>query len=463
METIIHLEGLHTDADTTDIEEFFKGLNVSDIQIVRGERGEAYIVFVSDNDAREAMKKSGSCIKNKRIVLSLSNKTEMLCAFEVYRKKVERTLEAAKQQSRKRKVEMFLAQPASLYVYLTGISQDTKEAAIIDFFTSLAVEQIIFCKGRDGSKTGNGFVKFTNAAHASEAVRFNQCLLNNKSLGVISATEEQWVNAGGTVEKNSKIREGFTKAIATVHHPPIHHPLIHHPPIHHPPIHQPPIHQPPIHQPPIHQPPIQQPPIQQQPLYIYILNLPPNVKKSDIRDLLEVPQLEDFNISILKSSAKGEGFVKLKNESQYQMALLAHGKHLHDYRISILPISKKVMLDIAVTYTVTSLSKDMSAVPCPQRCIHMKDLFPAATKQHIQEFFDGFPIEEYDIFLKYDKTGYFSGEALVRFPTEKVAKCAARLNKEWFMGKEVLLNSITEDQIKAFIGDASFEPTLAKH
>ncbi|NP_001039079.1 RNA binding motif protein 12B gene 1 [Xenopus tropicalis] len=418
METIVRLEGLHADADSTDIEEFFKGFNVSDIQIVRGERGEAFIVFGSDNHAREAIKKTGSWIKNKRILLTLSNKTEMLCAFEVYRKKVVQTLEAAKQQSRKRKVDMLLAQPGSLYVYLSGISQETKEAGIIDFFKSLAVEQIIFCKGRDGSKTGNGFVKFTNVVHANEALKFNKCLLDKQCLSVISASEEQWVNAGGTLEKTSKIREGFTNVIASMH---------------------------------------------QQQFYIYLLNLPPKVKKSDIRDLLEDPQLEDFNISLLTSSSKGEGFVMFKNESQYQAALLAHGKHLHDYRISILPISKKVMLDIAVSYTISSLPKDMSTVPCPQRCVHMKNLSRGVTKQHIQEFFDGFPIEEYDIFLKYDKSGYFSGEALVRFPTEKVSVCAARLNKEWFMGTEVLLNNITEDQIKAFIGDASHEPTFAKH
>ncbi|NP_001088388.1 uncharacterized protein LOC495241 isoform X1 [Xenopus laevis] len=419
MDKIIRLEGLHVAADSTDIEEFFKGLSVSDIQIVRGERGEAYIVFASDMDARLAMKKSGSCIKNKSIVLSPSNNIEMLCAFEAYRKKVEKTLEAAKQQSRKRKLEkMPLAQPGSLYVCLTGMSQDTKEADIIDLFNSLAVEQIIFYRGRDGSKTGSGFVKFTNAAHATEAARFNIRILGKKCLSVTIATEEQWVKAGGTVEKTSKIREGLTSTITSV---------------------------------------------QQQPLYIYLLNLPPKVQKSNIRDLLEVPQLEDFNISLLKSSAKGEGFVMLKNETQYQMALLAHGKYLHDYRISILPISKKVMLDIAVSYTISSLSKDMSAFPCPQRCIHMKNLSPGVTKQHIQEFFDGFPIEEYDIFLKYDKIGYFSREALVRFPTEKVAICAARLNKEWFMGTEVSLNSITEDQIRAFIGDASHEPTFAIH
>ncbi|KAG8441837.1 hypothetical protein GDO86_010859 [Hymenochirus boettgeri] len=415
MTTIVRLEGLHETADTTDIDQFFKGFCVCDIQIVRGERGEAFVVFASDEDVQFAMKKSGSRIKDKRVLLSLSNKAEMLQAIEQYRKKVEETLEVARQQTKKKKLIMLLKQPSTFYVYLTGIAQTTTEHDIKIFFKHLSIREILIPTGPDGSRTGNAFVKFASESHANEALKLHKQQLSNRCVGVMRASEEQWVRGGGAISESAK------PGLLGMH------------------------------------------PTDSQQFFIYLINLPPLVTKNDIRVFLEDPQIDDFNISILKNSA----FVMLKNEMQQQMALWADGKAMYDYRVSVFPIFKQSMLDIAVSHAIAAAKRELQNLrpnnPSLQRCIHMKNLFPGATKLHIQEFFDGFPLQENDIFLRYDGNGYSTGEALVRFPTEKVAVCAARLNKEWFMGTEVFLRCISEDEMKAYIGSNVYESNFPRH
>ncbi|CAF3197749.1 unnamed protein product [Rotaria sp. Silwood2] len=75
---IIRLQNLPNEARAVDIRRFFTGLNIPDggVHVVGGEKGDAFINFSSDDDARQAMMKSGSICGNP-IKLFLSSRSEM--------------------------------------------------------------------------------------------------------------------------------------------------------------------------------------------------------------------------------------------------------------------------------------------------------------------------------------------------------------------------------------------------
>lgn len=79
MSIIIRLQNLPINAKSGDIRNFFSGLRIPDggVHILGGEMGDAFIAFMSDEDARLAMRKDGGKIKGARVKLFLSSHMEM--------------------------------------------------------------------------------------------------------------------------------------------------------------------------------------------------------------------------------------------------------------------------------------------------------------------------------------------------------------------------------------------------
>ncbi|XP_053663832.1 putative uncharacterized protein DDB_G0289263 [Anopheles marshallii] len=88
MSVIIRLQNLPLAANASDVRSFFKGLSIPDggVHIVGGARGDAFIAFSTDEDARQAMSLNGGYIKNGPISLLLSSRTEMQKVIEQARK-----------------------------------------------------------------------------------------------------------------------------------------------------------------------------------------------------------------------------------------------------------------------------------------------------------------------------------------------------------------------------------------
>lgn len=76
---IIRLQNLPLEARSIDIRRFFEGLLIPDggVHIIGGERGDAFIAFQSDEDARQAMIRNMKVLCGAQIQLFLSSKTEM--------------------------------------------------------------------------------------------------------------------------------------------------------------------------------------------------------------------------------------------------------------------------------------------------------------------------------------------------------------------------------------------------
>lgn len=79
MSVIIRLQNLPWSASALDIRQFFSGLKIPDggVHIIGGDKGDAFIAFSTDEDARQAMMKNGGKIGESTIQLFLSSKTEM--------------------------------------------------------------------------------------------------------------------------------------------------------------------------------------------------------------------------------------------------------------------------------------------------------------------------------------------------------------------------------------------------
>ncbi|KAG8187800.1 hypothetical protein JTE90_025838 [Oedothorax gibbosus] len=79
MSIIIRLQNLPLSAKSRDIRQFFGSLNIPNggVHIVGGEKGDAFIVFTSDEDARVAMRLDGKRILENKVKLYLSSQMEM--------------------------------------------------------------------------------------------------------------------------------------------------------------------------------------------------------------------------------------------------------------------------------------------------------------------------------------------------------------------------------------------------
>lgn len=79
MSVIIRLQNLPWNANALDIRQFFYSLSIPDggVHIIGGEKGDAFIAFSTDEDARRAMMNDGGKINELPIRLFLSSKAEM--------------------------------------------------------------------------------------------------------------------------------------------------------------------------------------------------------------------------------------------------------------------------------------------------------------------------------------------------------------------------------------------------
>ncbi|XP_076370965.1 uncharacterized protein LOC143256940 [Tachypleus tridentatus] len=84
MSVIIRLQNLPWSANSLDIRRFFNGLSIPEggVHIVGGEKGDAFIAFGTDEDARQAMERDGGRIREVKVKLFLSSRTEMQRVIE---------------------------------------------------------------------------------------------------------------------------------------------------------------------------------------------------------------------------------------------------------------------------------------------------------------------------------------------------------------------------------------------
>ncbi|XP_056378296.1 RNA-binding protein 12B [Hyla sarda] len=453
MAVVIRLQGLPVVAGSADIRRFFSGLQIPDggVHIIGGNLGEAFIIFSTDEDARRAMSRTGGVIKASNIQLFLSSKAEMQNTLEMSRKTNKNPKHPAVPPSGDKNRSAMMKRGATqnkseknydfdmksigskhsdthsqkydkkevngsdddFYRYLFGLPYGANEDDVRNFFKGLNVVDMIFLLRTNGQKNGNCFVKFGSIKDAEEAMKFNNEYIGHRFISISKTTEEKWVKAGGTVGevhvKQAKRRERSRS------------------------------------------------PLNQQ-LYVHLKNLSFGVEKGDLRLFFGAPDIADSEIKFLldkNNHRTREGFVMLKSERQFEKCLHLHKSMLKGRPVFISPIARKAMLDLIESYETQIQPEGAYENPSEESsnlktCIYVRNFPFDVNKAEVQKFFSGFPLHEADIFLLFDNKGVGLGEALVRFPSEEEAIHAEGLNRQLFLGTEVLLRRISDEQMRDF-------------
>ncbi|XP_053571172.1 RNA-binding protein 12B-A [Bombina bombina] len=498
MAVVIRLQGLPNLAGSVDIRNFFSGLNIPDggVHIIGGKLGEAFIIFATDEDARRAMSRTGGFIKKSHVQLFLSSMAELQGTLDMNRKggrhfesgaaDVSKLLAVIKKGIHQNKfddrnlVDDFdrvrhnestpksnyygreetssFKEEDSVYLFLYGLPYSVSVDEIKNFFHGLAVIDVHLVKRPNGLFSGNGYVKFGSVQDANAGLQLNNEYIGHRFISIKKCTEEEWINAGGKVqqvrESVHKGREnpfkspndGFSKIRSHSRSPPRKLRARSRSP-------------------------------QNQQFYIHLKNLPYGVEKKEIKYFFGEPDMPETHIKFLldkRNNRSREGFVMLQNERQYQKCLDLNKNMLSGRPIFILPISRKAVVELIESYERqtppkrdNSQERNISAMnfrDSPVRkCIYVRNFPFDISKREVQAFFGAYSVSEEDIALLYDGKGLGLGEALITFPSEQKALLAESLNRQKYLGTEVLLTRISDEQKKEFGSSASRNsPTYRK-
>ncbi|XP_034278329.1 RNA-binding protein 12B [Pantherophis guttatus] len=212
--------------------------------------------------------------------------------------------------------------------------------------------------------------------------------------------------------------------------------------------------------------------------YIYLKNLSAAVKKKDLRVFFEALTLMNKDITFLKAHYKArnkDAIITLRSEEAYTASLTYHKLELFGRQVYIFPVSKKRVEEAIGSsevkrspegYRHVKDKNNQDGYLGSKTCVYVRNFPFDVTNVEVQKFFAGFNIDDNDIYLLYDDKGVGLGEALVKFRTENQARKAESLNRRCFLGTEVLLRCIPEEQMQEFginISSASNEKMQGHH
>ncbi|NXG75476.1 RB12B protein, partial [Baryphthengus martii] len=506
MAVVIRLQGLPVVAGPADIRRFFLGLNIPDggVHIIGGEMGEAFIIFATDEDARRAMSCSGGFIKDSRIELFLSSKAEMQNTIEMSRKRFDRGGRETMSGSRRigtngsgasgvgdfphlvtafpkginkpgygppnhpeagfhtngtRHSDLGMPKssyqsikdshpfnPDDLYLFLRGIPYSATEDEVRAFLSGICVDGVILIKHRNGLNNGDCLVRCATPGDALEGLKRHRQYMGQRFIEISPTTEERWIEYGGRVDMPDEMdhflcEDRSPRSSGYMHSRKHSH----------------------SRSPRRQRTRSRSSPTQE--YYIHLRNLSTNLEKRDLRDFFPDLDICSKQIKLLTDKHQRrtrDAFVMLRSERDYKAALECHRKVLLNRPVYIFPISRKSMLKI-IDSCERKRSQDRDhpgqAVseksyreghPGPKLCVYVRNFPFDVSKLEVQKFFQRFDVDEDDIYLLYDDKGVGLGEALVRFKSEEEAMKAENLNRRRFLGTEVLIRLISEDQMEKF-------------
>ncbi|XP_037360099.1 RNA-binding protein 12B-like [Talpa occidentalis] len=483
MAVVIRLLGLPFIAGPVDIRHFFTGLTIPDggVHIIGGERGEAFIIFATDEDARRAISRSGRFIKDSSIELFLSSKAEMQKTIEMKRTdrigrkrpgsgasgagSLSNFVEDIKKETsnsgydssvnqddgfhtngtghgdlRPRKTRPLKAE--NPYLFLRGLPYLVNEDDVRVFFSGLCVDGVIFLKHHDGRNNGDAIVKFASCIDASGGLKCHRSFMGSRFIEVMQGSEQQWIEFGGNA-----IKEGDIPMRSEDHSPPRG-----------------------VNDRHFGKQSCSKSPRRTRSrspfgFYVHLKNLSLGINKRDLKNFFRDTDLSSEQIKFLYKDERRTryAFVMFKTQKDYNTALGLHKTVLQYRPVHIDPVSRKQVLKLIACYEKKrppSIGKErlghvsqkysQEGHSGQKLCIYIRNFPFDVTKIEVQKFFADFSLAEDDIYLLYDDKGVGLGEALVKFRTEEQAMKAERLNRRRFLGTEVLLRLISEAQMQEF-------------
>ncbi|XP_066539930.1 RNA binding motif protein 12Bb [Hoplias malabaricus] len=468
MAVVIRLQGLRITAGSEDIRNFFSGLRIPNggVHIIGGKLEEAFIIFVSDEDARRAMSRSGGCIKGSPVNLFLSSKTEMQKVLEdstrtseanenrFYKEGAKRSSMAVEGRPPPFKKEIvknnktstsplssqdLIAEGASdkesLYLKLCGMPFSATENDVRNFLDGLQVKDIIFLTNYHGQFNGDSLVKFATKEDAREGLKRDLMYIGPRYVKIKMCSEKEWVEAGGFVQ-TERSNQRTRSSSRTRSRSPLHYQS--------------------------GSKSRSRSPSNEEYCVLYE-NLSHSVEKPDIKALLHNVFLKDDQIVIFEDQNRENtksAVVVFRNLKDYCSGL-AHHKEMFLHRlVCVSPISKEKLATILASSSRegkegrrssrSSERSQKSSHGSERRCVYVRNMPSDVRKIEVMDFFHEFQLSEDRVVLLHDETGTGLGEALVIFHTQKEALMAQSLNGQRFLGSKVILVCITLAQMHEF-------------
>ncbi|XP_034152505.1 G-rich sequence factor 1 isoform X4 [Esox lucius] len=204
---VVRLRGLPYSCTETDILLFFAGLDVAEDGVTlttdyRGRKtGEAYVQFLTQEQADQALTKDRELIGNRYIEVFPSNRNEIggrRKAEAVEDGRVSRPSQpdrAVVQPREPRQTDRHEASPMSShhFVHMRGLPYSATGQDIAQFFYPLALSKILLEFGPDGKATGEGEVYFTSHEDAIAAMTRDKAHMQERYI-------ELFLNSAGPTE-----------------------------------------------------------------------------------------------------------------------------------------------------------------------------------------------------------------------------------------------------------------------
>lgn len=464
MAVVIRLQGLKITAGSEDIRKFFTGLKIPDggVNIIGGEREEAFIIFASDEDARRAMTRSGGCIHGTPTTLLLSSKTEMQNVLERSTKHVELDQRRRLEENARRVRRSFdpevgrrsgnrlgntpplhhqrASNADELLVFLRGMPFSVTEAEVEEFFSGLHINEIVLLKNGRGANNGNGFVKFATREDAYEALKRDRNYIGARYVEVSTTTAQDWCRAIGRMSMHVNTENNFERERS-----PLRNQIN------------------PQHFARSQSPSTQRDVAPDDEYCVLLENLSFAADKGQIRNLFCNANLEDDQILHLLDSDRRRTrstFVLFKSLRDYCEAL-SHEKRLFLNRwVHTRPISREKMIALLESQSTNNRSGGTDRFQDKTQsypgdnydsekvCLFVQNLPFDVRKVEIMDFFVGFTIMEDKVLVLRDHKGAGVGKALIEFQSEAEAMRAVSLDGQRFLGSEVILKCISRSQMQ---------------
>ncbi|XP_028327373.1 RNA-binding protein 12B-like [Gouania willdenowi] len=457
MVVVIRLQGLRITAGSEDIRRFFTGLEIpaGGVHIIGGERGDAFIIFTSDEDARRAMVRSGGHIKGSTITLQLSSKAEMQKELEKSAKNItvdqkrtsvdtkkhtERSIDPVSSARSGSRSGYMSPQPQmdpekddSNCLFLRGLPYSVTETEILQFFRGLLVDDVVLLKNANGSNNGRGIVKFATAHDAKEGLKLNDAYIGTRYIAIsrFVAKDSNPVFPSKPRMLNTNDRVDRGRPIAQIQNPP--------------------------QQRLRSRSPLPQRQVPVKDYCVLLENLSFSVEKEDIKQLFRHASLEDDQILHLLDSGgrRSRSLVVLfKNSQDYSDALSRDGIEFHRRMVSIQPISREKMCTLMESqHQGGEPSESHDPRNSESVCVYVQNLPCDVRKAEVIDLFYQHSVSEDEVCVLHDHTGSGVGKALVLFKSEAEAMRALSLNGRRFLGSEVVLKIISRSQMQQLMAD----------
>ncbi|XP_017280524.1 RNA binding motif protein 12Ba [Kryptolebias marmoratus] len=351
------------------------------------------------------------------------------------------------------------------YVRLFGLPASTTKEDICNFFKGLTVQEAIV-NVRLGPSRGC-VVKFAKIRDAFDALRFNKQLLGSVCVEVRGADEKMWLGALEECENASdvwvtqkperRLKDNLNKRGSVLQ------------------LKRKTAKQFPLK--PSKRQKLDAPsttsPSQSKEYIVVVSNLLCTMTKTEIKELFGCPNISHKNVLHLldkNGSRTDKAFLIFNRAEDFDYAINLSGCHVGSDTIQVSSITRKDMsqmllknhpkyqrsarADPRLCRRRESDSAELEALPSKnlgqalQTCLFVRNMPADVQRSQIKNLFCQFKLKTDDIILLRDRNGDGTGEAVIKFQSEKLAAQAQTIHGKTFLGTNVLLTRISMKQME---------------